>query len=208
VTSEVNWPTPISGRVVRNRCRPSPLPPTLGPVPRSIELPAGVPDPNRTARLASTVLFGLVLLLVGWIVLQPGPPDANGQHGLNVFLYHQHRLGLPYWIDFALIEQLSNMLMFLPLGLLGALSLRRSNWLVVPAFAALSGLIELVQLLFLPDRVASVSDVLTNSAGALIGYLLALPLLRRRMRRVRVVVTGRRVAGFRSPNLRGRLAVP
>jgi hypothetical protein len=163
-----------------------------------IALPAGVADPNRTARLVSRVLLVLVSVVVGWIVLRPGPPDPDGQYALGLFIYHQHKYGLPHWITFSLLEGLSNVVLFVPLGLLGALSLRRHCWSAVLALAALSALIELSQWLLLPDRVASPRDVINNSIGALVGYLLALPIVLRRRRRVRAAVTGRRIAGLRS----------
>ena len=67
-----------------------------------------------------------------------------------------------------------NVLMFVPLSLLG--SAFRPGWTwrdwIGVGFVA-SGLIELVQLVLLPNRVASFSDVVANTLGALIGALLA-----------------------------------
>jgi glycopeptide antibiotics resistance protein len=60
--------------------------------------------------------------------------------------------------------------MFLPLGALIALYVRRQLWWLSVALAfVLSVCIELGQGLFLPERTASVNDVVANTFGALIG---------------------------------------
>ena len=141
----------------------------------------------------ATVLLIAVLVVIAVVVFTPGPPDAAGQHDLWWFFYRAHEHGLPGWISFELVETSSNIAMFAPIGLLGALALRRHTWLVVVAAAALSGLIELGQSMFLPERVASLPDVLANTGGALLGWLIALPWIRRH-RRIRVSASqGRRL---------------
>lgn len=67
-------------------------------------------------------------------------------------------------------EALANVLLFVPLGMAGALLLRRhTGWLVV-GLGALSLAIEVLQST-LPDRTPSYRDVVLNSAGALIGVV-------------------------------------
>lgn len=138
--------------------------------------------PRRPAaqriRLTARVLLGAVTLAVAAIVFSPGPPDAAGQRGLEQWLFRLHRDGLPTWISFSLVEFIANVVMFLPLGLLGALALRQHHWLIVPICAAFSGAIETVQLLALPERDGTLNDVLANASGAALGFLLALLVMR------------------------------
>jgi VanZ family protein len=154
-------------------------------------------DPMRLdlrARRTASVLLAVIILVIAVIVFWPGPPDPSGQNALEHFLYMAHANGLPRRITFNLVQNLANVAMFLPLGLLGSLALRRRNFLVVLYGALASGLIELTQLVLLPDRVASMEDVLSNTAGALIGFLISIPALRRRLRRRRRYLQGRRGA--------------
>ena len=156
------------------------------------------PDPTRLdarARRLAGALLCLMLVAVAVIVFWPGPPDAAGQGALQLFLSRNHRHGLPGWINFSLVENAANVVMFLPIGLLGSLARRRRNFLVVIYAAVASGLIELIQLILLPDRVSSWQDIAANTAGALIGFLLSLPALRRRWRRRRRLRLGTRGAG-------------
>lgn len=68
------------------------------------------------------------------------------------------------------LEFASNIVMFLPLGLLGVLAFPRLRWWLIPIAAlVLSAAIELAQLVLISERNASVLDVVANTAGALIG---------------------------------------
>lgn len=149
---------------------------------------------DLAARRAAAALFAVFVLVVAIIVFWPGPPDPGGQSGLELFLRDQHRSGLPGWIDFNLVQNLANVVMFLPIGFLGALAAGRRHYLVVVLAGVGSGLIELTQLLLLPGRVASLEDVGANTAGALLGLLLAVPTLRRRRKRRQQFARGRRGA--------------
>lgn len=169
---------------------------------------------ERRVRRISAALLVLVAATVVLIVFMPAPPDRTGQRNLVGFLARSHRQGLPTWIDFSLIETAANVAMFVPLGFLAALARRRRPWLVVLAAAVVSGLIETGQLLFLTERVASLHDVAANTAGALLGLLLAAPVLRRRRLRRRRAALGRRRARDRPRTIRagrrntGRAPVP
>ena len=74
-----------------------------------------------------------------------------------------------------------NVLLFLPLGAVLALLTARPWWWVVLPAAVVSGAIELVQGRWL-DRVASWSDLVANTVGALLGAV-AVSLLARARRR-------------------------
>ncbi len=149
---------------------------------------------DRPVRRMAAVLLWLIAGVVAVIVFWPGPPDPGGQSALRDYLEQAHAGGLPSWINFDLVQNLANVAMFAPLGLLGSLALRRHNYLIVAYAAVASGLIELIQLLLLPHRVASLLDVAANTAGALVGFLLSIPALRRRLRRRRRYLRGRRSA--------------
>src|SRR5690606_11568288 len=99
---------------------------------------AGAPWLIVTAR----VLTAVPVVTVALIVFTPGPPDAAGQAWLRQWLDAVHRTWMPGWITFALVEFCANVLMFVPLGLFGALSVRQRRWRVLPLLAAASAAIE------------------------------------------------------------------
>lgn len=131
---------------------------------------------------AARILLMVFVVAIAVIVLWPGPPAADAQNSLRDFLAHAHRSWLPRWVSFGLIEWLSNVVMFVPIGFLGALAVRPQRLLwVIPACALASTVIELVQQAALPDRTASVADIVANTLGGVIGVLLTrLPAVRRR----------------------------
>jgi hypothetical protein len=88
------------------------------------------------------------------------------------------------WIEFA-----GNVLMFVPLGFLLTL-LFRHPWYGTILAVVLSAGVELAQIV-IPDRQASVRDVVSNGIGALVGAFLAwLIVLRRERRRARAAASG------------------
>jgi glycopeptide antibiotics resistance protein len=76
-----------------------------------------------------------------------------------------------FWIR----QMVGNLLLLLPVGLLGPIAVPwMDRWSrVVLAATALSLAIELAQL-WVPDRAADVDDLLLNVAGAVVGYTLLL----------------------------------
>jgi glycopeptide antibiotics resistance protein len=77
------------------------------------------------------------------------------------------------WITYSMLEATANVVIFLPLGFgltrLFGLGVFRSTLLALAA----SGAVELAQLLWLPERVASATDVLYNTLGAMLGAAIA-----------------------------------
>lgn len=142
---------------------------------------------SRALRLA----FVLYLCVVGFGVFGPSPGDQLEQAGEELRKVEQEvrsiapgdtadtpngHLEADEWIFGDLdAEAVGNVAMFLPLGVLLPLLWPRWWMLSVPVGVALSGFIEVVQLLFLSWRSPSAGDVGWNSLGAVIGFGLWLP---------------------------------
>jgi glycopeptide antibiotics resistance protein len=71
-------------------------------------------------------------------------------------------------------EDVGNILLFVPFGLLVPLRFAWLRWWTVPAGCALSGAIELTQLLVLSHRTAQWHDWVWNTTGAAVGFALYL----------------------------------
>jgi glycopeptide antibiotics resistance protein len=113
-----------------------------------------------------TACVAVILAITFW----PTPVDRPFDAQLMRILGLLHHAGVAMWVDYSFVESLSNAIMFLPLGALIALYVRRQRWWLSVALAfVLSVCIELGQGLFLPERTASVNDVVANTFGALIG---------------------------------------
>ncbi|MHC6593430.1 VanZ family protein [Arthrobacter sp. C152] len=96
-------------------------------------------------------------------------------------LYFLHRHGVPNWVNYQFVEASANVALFIPLGIVSTLAFPKKYWWQIGAFGLLvSGCIELGQFLFLHDRFASPSDIVTNTTGAVIGALLAALALQKR----------------------------
>ncbi|WP_354348726.1 VanZ family protein [Pseudarthrobacter sp. PvP090] len=131
-------------------------------------------------RLWRGVLAGFlaVLSLVGF---WPSPVDRPVQGQIARFLSFIHAHGAPAWIDYGFVEASANVALFVPLGVMTALAFPSKPWWQIGAFGLLvSGCMELGQLLFLHSRFPSPLDLATNTAGCLLGFLLAASLVRSR----------------------------
>lgn len=127
----------------------------------------------RGLRWVSAGLLLAFVIIVAVITFTPGPPYPNGQRDLIAFLARAHAQGLPEWITYGKLEFGANVLMFVPIGLFGALTLARRRWLIIPAAVGVSVIIEIAQATSLPGRYGTGRDVMANGTGAFIGYLLA-----------------------------------
>lgn len=126
------------------------------------------------------------MLVVAVITLWPSPVDESGRSALLAVLDRLHARGVPRWVDYTFVERSANVVMFVPFGVLLAVLLpRRRRWLAVALPAAMSLLVELVQLLALPLRYSSGWDVLANTTGALVGATLVVAWVRSMQRRGR-----------------------
>jgi VanZ family protein len=132
-------------------------------------------QPRR--RIARWEFFAYALVL-GAIALWPTPVDRAGAGLLVKALKELHRRGMPGWIDYAFVESASNVLLFIPLGVLVVSILGRRQWWAGGAVGMLlSALIELAQFVFLPARYPTLLDVAANTGGAALGGLLMLLVL-------------------------------
>jgi VanZ family protein len=134
---------------------------------RLLTAPAG----GRRGHLPGFLLIGY-LLTVALVVLWPTPVDRDASGTILQVLAKLHAFGAPDWIDYNFVETSANIVMFVPLGLLGGTLLRAGyRWIAVPAAFAVSFLIELVQDTFLPGRFGTMQDVLANTHGSALGLV-------------------------------------
>ena len=143
-----------------------------------------------------TVMYIVVVLAV---TLTPTTVD----HGLDPYieriLQELHERGVPAFVDYGFIEFSANIVFFVPVGfLLGILFQYRLWFLAIVCGGALSAAVETVQGLFLPGRVSSLTDVLANTTGAVIGCIVAVAvrmlILHRDTLVIRDVLEGRRAS--------------
>lgn len=130
---------------------------------------------NPLLRKIGYLLTLIYMLLVALIVLWPVHVDDNAAGGLlHDLLTRGHTEGwLPLWFNYGLVEWLSNLVMFVPGGLLLGLLLARPLRTWVPLAGLCTSLgIETIQHL-MPGRTSSALDVLANFLGALLGWGLA-----------------------------------
>lgn len=114
----------------------------------------------------------LYVAVVAFIVFWPsGDMPSSSVQRIHAFL---QGLGAPSAVTRPRVEFAANVLLFVPLSLLGSLlkpNWTWSSWVVVGYCATFT--IELVQGLLLPGRMATMSDVVANTGGALIGAVIA-----------------------------------
>lgn len=123
------------------------------------------------ARLRTWLAIGYVLFIV---YASLSPFTGWREQGLNFFAV----LSVPLQLTYTAFDAVLNFLSYLPLGLLLVLALRArfgarlSITLGVLLAVLLSASMEFSQM-YLPSRISSNMDLLSNSIGALIGALLA-----------------------------------
>jgi len=126
------------------------------------------------SRRILAIALAVYLAFVGFVTLDPSPPDPAGSTLLIALL-----TVLPVSCD--ALEFMANIAMFVPIGVLVAV-LTRHWWIAVVVGIALTCGIEFVQQ-FLPARYPEVRDILSNTLGTVIGAgLVAGPRVMRRRR--------------------------
>ncbi|HET7735981.1 MAG TPA: VanZ family protein [Nocardioidaceae bacterium] len=121
-------------------------------------------------RSALAGAYAMYLAVVAYLVFTPGGTSVGGP--IAAVLDAVRSLGIA--ASRAQVELGLNVVLFVPLSLLGWFVLHRTRvvfWVAVGA--GLAVLIEVVQLA-IPGRVSTVQDIVANTAGATIGAFLAL----------------------------------
>jgi glycopeptide antibiotics resistance protein len=135
-------------------------------------------------RRALWVALGVTSATIAIITFWPTPVDAPAKGTIRDILTTLHDAGVPPQVNYSFVEIASNVVMFIPLGALIAALLPVNRWWAAVLLGSLgSCLIELTQLAFLPHRFASMVDIAANTAGALLGALLAEAIRRARQSR-------------------------
>ncbi|WP_246527621.1 VanZ family protein [Pseudarthrobacter albicanus] len=126
-------------------------------------------------RAVLAVMMAALALVGFW----PSPVDAPAQGTIASVLAFLHAHGIPGWINYSLVEKAANVALFIPFGIAASLAYPDKRWWQNAALGvAVSGCMELGQLLFLHNRFSSWIDVVTNSGGSVIGALLAMAAVR------------------------------
>lgn len=129
----------------------------------------------RAAIAAAIAIYasGIFANTVFPIFLDPTPSGEPWSPALALIPFH----------DYELEDALTNVVVFLPLGILIPLLMRRPfGWKVLLTAAAVSLTIELVQLFtqkpFSGGHVADINDLIWNTLGGVIGYAISVVLTR------------------------------
>lgn len=129
-----------------------------------------VPARVKVGVAGLTVVLAILLL----ITLSPQQVDAGRDGMIDWVLSALHTVGVPASFGYRELEFSANIVMFVPLGFFTSLILSRRPWSVMLMLPlVVSVFVELAQLLLLPMRVASLADVVANTAGGWIGALVA-----------------------------------
>lgn len=140
-------------------------------------------------RLLLRILFAAYLLAVGFVVWSPQPTEGVGIAEI-VARWVASVIDQPYGPTFVVLGVAANVAMFVPFGVLALTAYRWMRvWSATLAGLVTSGIIEVVQL-FLPTRFATVSDVIANTAGALLGAVLVAAVRRARAARASTLNAG------------------
>ena len=131
---------------------------------------------SRNPRVLRIVLGAYVALLavVGFF---PSPVDRPIDAPLSRIIQWcgQHGLG---FITYARVEFGANIALFVPLGMLIALLFGPRRWWRAPIICFVTTvIIELGQGALLPQRVASIGDVIANTVGGILGTLAAVAIM-------------------------------
>jgi hypothetical protein len=133
-----------------------------------------LPPPRRFTRAWALALGIPFLLGLAALTLTPSRVEQVMPNLLDLTLHAAHRLG---WdsLDFTRLEIIANILVFVPVGILAFVLLPRRVWPLALLVGPLISLgIETAQRVALPHRAATVTDVVANSTGALVGVVFAI----------------------------------
>lgn len=118
------------------------------------------------------ILSRIYVLALCLTVFWPTPVDKGASKVIVAILATQQEvLHIQPFLTYNLVEFFSNIFLFVPMGVLLALLLDR-RYLILPIGLLTTVFIESMQSMFLPQRTASVNDVISNTVGACLGLLL------------------------------------
>ena len=156
-----------------SKARLLPRPPYDGVMEQRQTIDNGPPKSRARQKLGLTfvLVYGLVVVAA---TMWPTPLDQGYASSINRLLEVLHRNGVPEWFGYGKLEFAANVVMFVPLGFFVSVLLpARVWWLALLICPGVSVAIEVTQSIALSARFATVSDVVSNSTGALIGALIA-----------------------------------
>ena len=126
-----------------------------------------------TTRRVGQIGFVITTGLVALITLTPQSGDSAHGTVAKALLGALHAIGVSDSFGEVEWEFTANIIMFIPLGFFLALVLPTTRtWVGIVALPLMSGVIEASQLLFLPSRYPTVSDLVANSLGGWLGLLM------------------------------------
>jgi glycopeptide antibiotics resistance protein len=129
---------------------------------------------DQKARIVARWIAGILLVIylgvAAYIVFVPeGEVPTNAVHRISHLL---QEYGAPGWFSPGYVEFATNVLLFVPLSMLGATlwpAWRWFDWLLVGFLV--TTVVEVVQAAFLPGRSFQLSDIVANTLGTVLGYL-------------------------------------
>lgn len=116
-------------------------------------------------------LAAAYLLALAMIAFWPTPVDRPVSGSLASVIGWLHAHGMPSFIGYNKFEFGANILLFVPFGYIAA-AWTRKWWHPLAAGFSASCLIELGQALLLPNRFASLLDIVANTVGAALGIFI------------------------------------
>lgn len=125
-------------------------------------------------KLLAPIALGSYLTVLVAASLWPKPVDGQGLLAAITYqvLVFTSTVSWLSWLQYDQLEQLANVLLYVPLGIfLVILWPKAKLWMLCLIPLAVSGLAEISQILFLPDRYATVNDVFFNTLGGVLGCL-------------------------------------
>lgn len=137
-------------------------------------MPSASAAPARVGVVSARVALVGYLLFVGFTVWLPASVSSKVTGLVGVVARWVSDAGIAsYHSSAVVLEFLANVALFVPIGLLLPFAWSRLRlWQVVLIGALMSGLIESVQGL-MPSRFPTISDVIANSLGTLVGGVIA-----------------------------------
>ena len=143
----------------------------------SLQMSSVAPPKSRAREWVAALALLSCVVVALMATMWPTPLDQGYAASIQKLLAVIHRNGIPEWFGYSKLEFSANVLMFVPIGfLLTMLVSARAWWLGLLLGPALSLGIEFTQAAFLSARLATATDVVSNSIGAIVGIFLAVVL--------------------------------